>query len=264
MVIWLLFISLMNILPGKLPVDYTIIYSGTAPTEIFYTDQLENVYFIDGHSLIKISAPTGGKISYGSISAGEITSADISNPFQILIFYRDFNQIVFLDNKLSRIQPPVNLSEVDIEQASLVCSSGRGGFWVYNDRDNRIVYFDRQLRNINQSMIITSITGSRQNPVFMTEVQNHLYLHIPGYGILVFDRFASWLTTIPYSGPDRFQVIGGKVIYFLNGELNSLDTRTLEVRTHDLPPGLKADNAQLQTKGIYILSGGKINYFRTR
>jgi hypothetical protein len=264
MVVWLLFVSLLNLMTEDNSGDYKLIYSGTAPSETFYTDQLENVYFIDGHKFIKISVSTGEKIEYGSISAGRISMADVSNPFQILIFYQDFNQVVFLSNKLSTIQSPVNLSDVDTEQAAMVCSSGRGGFWVYNDRSNRLVYFDPQLRITNQSMVITSITGSVQKPVFMTEVQRHVYLNIPGHGILVFDRFASWIKTIPYSGPDSFQVIGGKIVYFLNGELNSLDAKTLEISKHDLPPGYQADNAQLQSKGIYILSGGIINYFRIR
>jgi hypothetical protein len=264
MVLWLLLISLLNLLTEDNSGSYRLIYSGAAPSGIFYTDQLENVYFVDGHKLIKISVSTGEKIEYGSISAGSITSADVSNPFQILIFYRDFNQVVFLSNKLSAIQSPINLSEVDIEQAALVSSSGRGGFWVYNDRGNRLVYFDPQLRNTNQSMVITSITGSGQKPVYMTEVQNHVYLYVPGQGILIFDRFASWIKTIPYSGPDSFQVIGGKVIYFLDGELNSLDTKTHEIINLELPPGFQAENAQKQSKGIYIISGGTLNYFRTR
>ncbi|MGF1584699.1 MAG: hypothetical protein ACFCUM_05225 [Bacteroidales bacterium] len=264
MVVWLILISLVNQLTEDIDGDYKIIYSGAAPAETLYTDQLENAYFVDGHKLIKISVSTGERIEYGSLSAGRISSADVSNPFQLLIFYRDFNQVVFLNNKLSTIQPPVNLSEVDIEQAALVCSSGRGGFWVYNDLGNRLVYFDRQLRNTNQSMVITSITGSGQIPVFMSEVHSHVYLNISGYGILVFDRFASLIKTIPYSGPDRFQVIGGKIVYFLNGELYSLDTETHEIMKHDLPPGIKADNAQLQSKGIFILSDGTLNYFRTK
>ncbi|MFO7923980.1 MAG: hypothetical protein R6U58_09840 [Bacteroidales bacterium] len=240
-----------------------LIFSGKAPSGQFYTDHIENVYFVDGHKIIKMETGTGNIFEYGSFSAGHISSADVSNPFQILIFYRDFNRVVILDNKLSRMRSEIILSDLGIEQASLLCSSGKGGFWVFSDLDNRLVFFDQQLRDSHRSMIISSITGPHDKPLYMTEAQNQLFLYIPRKGILVFDRFGAYLKTVPYSGPESFQVTGEKIVFFHRGELLSMDIANNSITSLDLPGGIKIDNARVEPKRLYILSGNRIMLFRT-
>ncbi len=256
---WLIVFSLFLTSPAG---GFELIFKGLAPSDEFYSDHLDNIYFLDDHKLIKIATTSGAILEYGSLSIGEISSADVSNPFQILLFYRDFNQILFLDNKLSRLRSEINLSDLDIEQAILACSSGRGGFWVFSDRGNHLVFFDQQFRNSHQSMIISSITGSNIKPVYMTEAQNQLYLHIPGEGILVFDQFASYKKTIPYYGPDRFQVMNGKIIYFQDGKLLSLDISNNEIIDIVIPLQVKIDGAYLQPKKLCLLEGDVIKLFR--
>jgi hypothetical protein len=241
-----------------------LLYTGVAHSDRFCADHLGNIYFIDGHKIIKVEPQPYKSLEYGSFASGPITAADVSNPFQIMVFYRDFNRVVFLDNKLSRLRSPINLSDMGIEQAVLVCSSVSGGIWIFSDRDNRLVYFDDQLHLTHQSMILGSIAGSLGKPVYMTEAQNQLYLYVPRKGILVFDRFASYLTTIPYSGPERFQVMGGKIIYFSDGELTSLDIESREVRSIDLPEKIKIDDARLQPKRLFLLSGNKFVLYGIR
>ncbi len=256
---WLIVFSLLMGFPVA---GIEILYTGSAPSEVFYSDHLDNIYFIDNNKLIKIEVPTGETLEYGSLSAGDITSADVSNPFQILLFYRDFNQILFLDNKLTKLRSEINLSDMSIEQAGLVCSSVKGGIWVFCERSNRLVFFDQQFRNSHQSMILSSITGSNIKPVYMTESNDKLYLNVPGTGIIVFDRFAAYNKIIPYSGPGKFQVMGRKIIYFLDGKLMGLDIEKNEIQNLLLPSHLKIDNAQLQPKRLYLLSGNCIKLFR--
>ena len=257
----LLFILISFIYPFD---GFEIIYKGHAPSDHFYTDHLENIYFIDKHKIFKVETSSGIISEYGSLSDGTISSADVSNPFNILLFYRDFNQVVFLDNKLAKLRSEINMSGLGIEQAILSCSSGSGGLWVFSDRDNRLVYFNHQLRNNHQSKTISSITGSSTKPVYMIENQNKLFLYIAGEGILVFDRFASYLKTVPYSGPERFQVLGDRIVYFYEGELLSLDIETFEMTSLDLPSGLKIDDVYLQSEGLFLLTGNRIKLFRLR
>jgi hypothetical protein len=246
------------------PGGFEIIFSGPAPSDHFYTDHLDNIYFVDGHNIIKVETTSGENYEYGSPSAGGITAADVSNPLQIMIFYRDFNRIVFLGSKLSPLQPALDLLQLGIEQAVTTCSSGRGGFWVFSDRDNRLIYFDGQLRKTNQSKIISSITGSVVKPVFMIEAQNRLFLHVPREGILVFDRFASHVKTIPYDGPERFQVLGGNIVYFSEGELFGINVETLETKNYELPALTVADNIIMHHKRLAVLSGRRIKLFSFR
>lgn len=258
--LFLMILSSITVSSGR----FELIYSGHAPSDEFYTDHIDNIYFIDDHKIIKVEASSGRMLEYGSLSAGPISSADVSNPLQILVFYRDFNRLLFLNNRLSPLRSEINLSDLGIDKAILTCSSGRGGFWVFSDIDDHLVYFDQQLQKSQHSMIISSITGINAQPVFMTESQNQLYLHVPRKGILVFDRFASYLKTLPYSGPDKFRVIGGMIVYFDQRQLKRLDIDSGKVETLPMPGEVLPDYADIQPERIYILSGNRIKVYSIR
>ncbi len=241
-----------------------LITSFSAVSDRFYTDHLDNVYFIDGHRITRITVTTGRELEYGSLPAGPVTSADVSNPMQLLLFYRDFNRAVFLDNNLSPLRSAVNFSGLGIEQATLACTSGRGGIWVFSDREHRLVYFDQQFRNTHRSIIVSSVTGSGDQPVYMTESQGRLFLFIPRKGIHLFDRYASYLGTIDYKGPHRFQVLGNRIVWFEDGRLAGKDIASGEVSLFNLPGGMVIDDARLQPDRLYILSGDLMKVYRIR
>jgi hypothetical protein len=243
---------------------FELVFGGSAPSASFYPDHIENIYFLDDHRIIKIETATGNRLEYGSLSAGSITWADVSNPFQILVFYRDFNRILFLNNRMAPLRREINMSDLGIDKAILACTSGQGGFWVFSERDNRIVYFDQQLQRSHQSMNINSIVGASLQPSYMIEFQNRLYLHVPLEGILVFDRFATYLKTIPYAGPSRFRVMDGQIIYFDQGNLMSLDFDGADIRKIYLPSDTRVDYADIQPERLYILSGSMIYSYRVR
>jgi hypothetical protein len=245
------------LIPGEL------IYSLPAPSADFYTDHIDNIYFIDEHKVIKIDQ-SGRSFEYGSLSSGSVSSVDVSNPFQILVFYRDFNRILFLDNRLSALRSEINISQLGIDRAILASSSGMGGFWLFSDQDNRLVYFDQQLQMSHGSMMLSSITGTNVKPVYMTESRNHIYLHVPGEGILMFDRYASYIRTISYSGPERFRVTGGKIIYFERGKLLTKDITSGDIASISMPAGLIPDNADIRPERIYILAGRMIYSYSHR
>ncbi len=243
---------------------FELVYSGIAPSGKLHTDHTGNVYFVDDHRIIKLETASGNTFEYGSLSAGTISSADVSNPFQILVFYRDFNRIMFLNNKLAPLRGEIDMSDLGIDKAILAASSGQGGFWVFSDRDNRIVYFDQQLQRSHQSMIISSLADSGNQPVYLTESRNRLYLHVPLEGIMVFDRFASYLKTIPYAGPSRFRVVDGQIIYFYKGDLLNLNFEAGKISKIYMPPDVQADYADIQPERMYILSEGRIYSYRVR
>lgn len=252
--------------PGMTPKGdrFGIIYEGRAYSDRFYSDHLGSLYFIDNHKIIKVETPTDEIFEYGSLSEGSITSADFSNPLQILVFYREFNKVAFLDNKLAALRSQIKLSDIGIDQASLVCSSGRGGIWVFEDREERLIYFDRQLRLSHQGNILSTVTGPGLKPVYMVENQNNLFMNIPGHGIAVFDRFASYHKTIPYKGPEVFRVSGDRIIYFSQGKLVSIDVETGEEGSLPLPAGVEIKDADISRNNLILLTGNGIRIYRVK
>lgn len=245
-----------------MPDRFELVYSGSAYSDEFYPDHIGNIYFIDDHKLIKIQSRSGTTLEYGSLSYGTITSADVSDPFQVLLFYRGFNRVLFLNNELAPVRAEVDLSQLGVEQAVAVCSSGKGGIWVFSDREDRLIYFDQFLQRSQYSRMLNSITGKGVKPAYMIEADSRLYLHVHGEGILVFDRFASYLKTLAYSGPERFTVTGGKIIYFHDKQLMSLDVEDGATEIIILPEGVEPDFADYKRNYVYILSGNRIFSYR--
>lgn len=92
--------------------------------EFIGVDIYENIYYTQNNTLYK----SGITNNYCNIKYGVPDQIDISNPFQILIFYKTFNNVVLLDNKLnylSEFQLPIGVS--------LIANAGKDQIWMYNN-----------------------------------------------------------------------------------------------------------------------------------
>lgn len=57
----------------------------------------------------------------------------------------------------------------------------------------------------------------------------------PRYGIFVFDRYATYLKTIPVKNIQSFQIFNEKIFYTDTNSLRSLDINTYEEKIMKLP-----------------------------
>jgi len=89
--------------------------------DFFSTDGFGNLYIIQNSEIIKISTKDDKKTVYSNFSSGKISSIDPSDPFRILVYYKDFNRILFLDKNLTEIMSPIPLDDKGIFNAISVC-----------------------------------------------------------------------------------------------------------------------------------------------
>ncbi|MGV9004600.1 hypothetical protein [Flavobacterium sp.] len=103
-------------------------------------DTLGDNYFITDNVFIKKSSSQTW--NYKNVVLGKITSVDIINPLQIVLFYEDFNTAILLDNQLNEVQK-INFSSLEIPIiASNVKLSGRNKLWVFNTINQKLGLFD--------------------------------------------------------------------------------------------------------------------------
>lgn len=218
--------------------DYQFIQSVIVAGDMHYSDPMGNVYVVRDNTLKKFSTEYVQAAVYTNTFLGNIHTVDVSDPLRILLFYKDHNQIVWVDNFLSEIRSPVWLDGLGIDQVELVCSSGQGGFWVFNGLNNQLQYFDVQLQLVHESPTLNILTGPDISPTFMIEKNRSVYLNVPGTGILVFDRFGNYSKTLPVDPPSGFQVTDRYLYYMKEGELFSYELRTAGIARLELPgPG---------------------------
>jgi hypothetical protein len=173
--------------------------------DFFVADNLGNVYTVKNEELCKFLPNGKLHARYSNLRLGNISFVDVSNPLKILLYYRDFQQIVFLDNQLSVNSNPVSLERLGLEQAELVCISNNNSFWVYNKQNNELLRYDETGKRIASTGNLKQVLQSDLSPNYMVEHNGFLFLNSPATGIYVFDMFGAFSKVISVKGLGYFQ-----------------------------------------------------------
>ncbi len=224
--------------------------------EKYRVDHLGNVYMIKGNVLKKFTNMDEEEpVEYSNNEHGQISFVDVSNPLRILVFYKDFNTILFLDKTLSVIGDPVQLDGLGHLNTGLVCASNNGGFWLYDNRKEQLYYYNADLENIHKSISINSISNGEKKPVYLIEKNNFIYLNIPDHGIFLFNHLGKYKQMIPLVNIREFQVMNEDILYFSkeNKSLIKFDVNEHLTESIFLPDTNNVMNASLENRKLYVL-----------
>ncbi len=196
--------------------------------DYFTTDNIGNIYTINGEEIIKF-LPTGKFLGrYSNLKLGTITSVDATNPLKILVYYRDFQQILFLDNQLSLNSDVVSLETLGYEQTDLVCASTNNSFWIYDKQNNELIRFNENSKKVAATGNLKQVLQSDLNPNYLTEHNGYLFLNCPETGIYVFDIFGTFNKIIALKNLKKFQINETIVYYRKDSSLCSYNFKTFE------------------------------------
>lgn len=204
------------------PDDFVLIKTVPADLNFFTCDILGNLYIVQKKKLTKYDIDGNIIKTYDDKNLGDITSVDVTNPLKILVYYKDFNQIVFLDNTLSVSGSPILLEELGIAQSSYACTSYGNAFWVFDNSQSRLVRFDKNLDLQNQSDNLSQLQGMEMAE-YMVEKSNSLYICNASGVVMIFDKYGTYGKTIVIQGINSFDVIGNRLYYLWADHLKSID-----------------------------------------
>jgi len=221
--------------------------------EKLFTDNLGNAYVIKGDALTKYRENGTVFRLYSNKNLGKISHVDPLNPLKIVVFYKDFSQVLFLDNTVTENGNPIKLQDFGLELASLVAASYDNGIWVFDQVQYTLTRFDQQLKPTVQIQNLQQILGYALQPVFLAERENHLYMSVPDKGILQFDIFGTYVKTIPVKALTAFQVIDENLYYTdTTGNLKSFGIRTLQENSIPMPVR-KIKNFRIEKDHLFLL-----------
>lgn len=227
-------------------------------------DRLGNVYVANDYELQKRDPEGNLLYTYSNFIAGSISHVDPTDPFKVLVYFKEFGQVDVLDNTLSPNADPLLLQAYGFELATLVCRSYNNGLWIYDPTNFELLRFDQGMEISDRTGNINQLTGYEIDPGYLLESDNSLYLSDAQTGLHVFDRFGTYYKTFPFKNIKTFQVQGDKIVYFTGEKLVIYDTRKLlssEVETGssgllDAKISFDLEPQQvylLDSKGIHIL-----------
>ncbi len=204
------------------------------PSKYVITDPLSNIYIVTPKDkLLKYNVFGHKTHEFYDRTLGNISQIDATIPFQIMVFYADYQKIIWLDRTLNPISA-LNLPELGFSQVDLLCVSNDNGLWLY---DNTTF----QLKKINlQGDILAESPNLSEKivedaPTQILQKNNRIYLNLPTTGILVFDNFGSLIETIPLTQLLDFQVISDFIYYEKGGVWQRFNIASLQNETLILP-----------------------------
>lgn len=239
----------------------TVLWVEDAAIRSFTTDNLGNIYLIYDQEIQKIvpyPQPNTLKISFSEPNLGRVASIDAFNPMRILVRYQPFNHILFLDNKLNKIQQSLMLEDLGLMDVQLASMTTQNRIWLYDQVLDQVLLYNPRIEGIEFStQNITQLLGTENTPQYMQSDASGLYLYIPDVGLMIFDVFGNYIKLIPVRNLSSVQ-IRDKKLYGMEGKnilISGLNVNYL--RRIELPYKVHIRQVRFENQFIFILFEGK-------
>ena len=223
-------------------------------------DPMGNLYIIHENSLTQYDSNFRELRTFSTNAHSKIQSIDVSNPFKILVFIKDFSTLQILDNTLSPSIAEIKITDLGIQQPELLCSSHENCFWVFNVSDFQIYRYNYQLQRLNTTGDLSSNINTRELPLKMMEFENQLFVLFPQTGIVVFDAFGTYYKTIPLINVVDFQVVSNYLFTLKSNKLNAYKIKTIEQADYILNEA-NVSKFCLLTNRLFALSNDSLSVY---
>lgn len=231
------------------------LYTIRSKADLFTTDNFGNTYLVKGDEIKKYNAQGELLKMFSAKNLGKITSIDASNPLRVLVFYKDFASILFVDDLLSQNGDAINLLDLSLEQSDATCTSFNNGLWFFNRQNANLIRLDENLQTVVNTGNLNRLLGTTFKPNFMLEYNGYIYVNNPEEGIFVFDMYGTYFKTIPIQHIAHFQVKDQQLIYFTGGQLKSYHLKLLTEASADFK---EASDVRIEKENYFLFYGDSV------
>ncbi|GAA3596290.1 hypothetical protein Q4Q39_08090 [Flavivirga amylovorans] len=201
-------IYLFLLLPCSISAQKTIETSFIKKTDfkasqIVTIDNFGTKYFISNNVFNKKGIDR--TITYNNLQLGNITTANAFNPLKINLFYKDFNSVIILDNRLAEIFKIDFNTLPDYKNVSHVSTGHDNTIWIFNENNQKLELFDyRSLTTRAQTVPIQSIV------LDLKSNYNFCYLLTKNY-LYTYNYFGSLIKRIKNNGHTQLSESNGDI-----------------------------------------------------
>jgi hypothetical protein len=228
----------------------------------FTIDNLGFVYVVKADNSIEKWSASGQLINQANNKLyGKLFSIDVSNPFEIYLYYKDVNKIIFTDNQFT-IRGTIDLNGVEQIQASAVARSFDNGFWAFDLSDLNLKKFTKSIKLQQQSGNVLQISNANFEPFQIIDKESKVVVYNDSTGFEMFDNFANHLKTIPLIGVVSWQFSNNKLFYINGQGIFVYDLFTLQ---HQLLSNISIESCKgfyLRNDQLYMLKNNQILVYR--
>jgi YHS domain-containing protein len=189
----------------------------SSESKILRVDEFENIYVIsENNKLSKYSRRIELLYEYSFNQLGTVTDLDVSNPQKILLFFSDYQIILYLDNTLSEIDR-LNLDELGYWNISCVGLSPDNRIWLYDTQNNKLVKIDHKGKELYSSNEFYMEQFTKEPNLDILSDQEHTLL-CSSSQCLVFDSFGHYQKTLSVPN-DKISLKQGKIFVLEDNQI---------------------------------------------
>jgi len=172
--------------------------------KLVYIDNFDTSYTIKDNVFYKKNALKS--ISYNNIQLGTITTAHAFNPLKINLFYKDFNTVIILDNRLAEIFK-IDFNSLEPFRNVSHCSTGNDNtIWIFNQNTQQLEVFDYKLNKTRSKSL-----PIQEEVIAMASNYNYCWI-LTKNTLYSYNYFGILLSKITHSGFTNMIESDGNII----------------------------------------------------
>lgn len=186
---------------------------------IVSVDNFKTLFYIQDNTFI--AKRTQGDLRYSNIQLGSISSINTFNPLKINLFYRDFNTVIILDNRLAEVYKLDFNTVTPYKNVTHISTGSDNTLWLFNQDSQVLELFDYK---INKARAVTLPVKSKV--LDMVSNYNNCWLLTKEY-LYAYNYFGSLLYKIENNGftalkenNDNLVLQKDNTLFYLNRDTN--------------------------------------------
>lgn len=191
---------------------------------------------------------------------GEITAIDAINPMQVLVWYRSFQTLIFLDrtmNEMGRME----FSGAGYYGVSIVTTAADGNLWIYDELINKAVKLTRAGDIMFESWPLNLDFRKGFSPVCIRDNGEQVVLTDPASGMCQLDQYSGSPGCNPLVKTGAFDLAGDWMISAGEQKILHKNLRTLQAYEMNMPPG--GEIRGISGYGIFIQRNGRLEWYQS-
>lgn len=245
-----------------------LLWSIPQKSSLIRLDHLQQLYIVsaDGKKIDKYDGEGQKLYSFSQNNQGAIQELDVSNPFQPLIFFSDFQEVLLLDRRLGQMQS-LDLNDWDLLQVDALSGSSDQKIWLFDAIDFQLKKMGPDGQVLIETAELWSILRDDFLPSRLWESQDKLAVWEEGNALYLFDLFGNFLRKIPLPDAQSLQLTGPYLSWLDHQQhwqrihLQSFQQRKIDLKKSGIPTeGLKS--LRYQAYRLYLAYENEIRVYR--
>ena len=242
--------------------DYQVIQKITVDAQLMTTDKLGQLYISTTKNEVIKYNPEGKEVfRFSNNTLGKLAHIDVTNPFNILLYYPEYMMIYTLDRTLNKTGE-FNLLDLELTDVEAVAMSNDNNVWLYDIIFYKIKKINRKGEVLKESENLSNQFDRPLLPNFILERENWLYVNDPNLGILIFDTFGQHIKTLDFKGLTSFQIFDNQLIFKEKNQLKVFHLQSLVTTIITLPDGVTLDHqVAIQKNKLFVMKNNGVEIF---